>query len=103
VPLRVFFLVTEAAPDAALAERLLAALRRRVREGRLGLFLLHNPAAGEAGAAERLAPEAVRLRLPRPRPDYEWHVPAQFDTPEGFAFEQRIATALRDAIMDWQG
>jgi hypothetical protein len=102
VPLRVCFLVTEAAPDGALAARLLAALRRRVREGRLGLFLLHNPPGGEAGAAERLGPEAVLLRAPRPRPDYEWHVPAHFDTPEGFAFEHRVATALRDAMTDWQ-
>ena len=102
VPLRVFFLVTEAAPDAALAARLLAALRRRVREGRLGLFLLHNPPEGEAGAAERLLPEVVTLRAPRPRPDYEWHLPRHFDSPEGFAFEHRIATALRDAITDWQ-
>ncbi|MFC7472896.1 hypothetical protein ACFQS7_00915 [Dankookia sp. GCM10030260] len=103
VPLRVFFLVTEAAPDAALAARLIAPLRRRVREGRLGLFLLHNPVAGEPGAAEALTPEAVMLRLPRPSPGYEWHIPAQFDTPAGFAFEHRIAAALRDAIVGWQG
>jgi hypothetical protein len=102
VPLRVFFLVTEAAPDAALAQRLLAALRRRVRQGRVGLFILHNPAGGEAGAVEALAPDAVALRVPRPHPDYEWHVPAQFDTPAGFAFEHRIAMALRDAIAGWQ-
>lgn len=102
VPLRVFFLVTEAAPDAALAARLLTALRRRVREGRLGLFLLHNPVEGEAGAMERIGAEAVLLRAPRPYPAYEWHLPWHFDTPEGFAFEQRIATALRDAIAGWQ-
>jgi hypothetical protein len=102
VPLRVFFLVTETAPDAALVERLLAALRRRVREGRVGLFLLHNPPAGEAGAAERPLPEVVALRAPRPHPAYEWHLPRHFDSPEGFAFEHRIATALRDAISDWQ-
>lgn len=101
VPLRVCFLVMEEAPDAALAQRLLAPLRRRVREGRLGLFILHNPAEGEAGATERLAPEAVALRVPRPRLDYEWHLPGHFDSPEGFAFEHRIATALRDAITDW--
>ena len=103
VPLRVCFLVTEAAPDAALATRLLAALRRRVPQGRVGLFLLHNPAEGEPGAPERLLPDAVLLRAPRPHAAYEWHVPAHFDTPAGFAFEHRIAAALRDAILDWQG
>lgn len=103
IPLRVAFLVTEAAPDAALAARLLAALRRRVKEGRVGLFLLHNPAEGEMGAPERLGPEAVVLRVPRPEPGYEWHLPAHFDSPAGFAFEQRIASALRDAIAGWQG
>jgi hypothetical protein len=102
VPLRVFFLVTEAAPDAALAARLLAALRRRLREGRIGLFLLHNPVEGEAAGPERIGPEAVLLRAPRPRPDYEWHLPGHFDTPEGFGFEQRVAAALRDAIADWR-
>jgi hypothetical protein len=103
VPLRVCFLVTEAAPDAALAARLLAALRRRVREGRLGLFLLHNPPEGGTGEMERIGPDAMLLRVPRPHPAYEWHLPWHFDTPEGFAFEQRIAMALRDAIADWQG
>ncbi|TDH63280.1 hypothetical protein E2C06_07885 [Dankookia rubra] len=102
VPLRVCFLVTEAAPDAALAQRLLAALRRRVRESRLGLFLLHNPIEGVPGATEHLLPEAVALRVPRPHPTYEWHLPGHFDSPAGFAFEHRIATALRDAIADWQ-
>ncbi|MDO9709785.1 serine/threonine-protein kinase [Paracraurococcus lichenis] len=108
LPLRVAFLLTEeAAPDAALAERVLAALRRRARGGRVGLVLLHNPPAGEAGEAPsppgRLGPDALLLRVPAPRPGYQWHLPAHFDTPEGHAFEQRIANALRDAVAGWLG
>jgi hypothetical protein len=99
--LRVGFLVTEQAPDAALAARLLAALRRRVRDGRIGLFILHNPAEAEVGPAERFPAEAVVLQVPRPHPGYEWHLPAHLDTPEGFGFEHRIAAALRDAIAGW--
>ncbi|WP_431267797.1 hypothetical protein [Dankookia sp. P2] len=102
MPLRVFFLVTESMPDAALAAQVLGALRRRVREGRIGLFLLHNPVEGEAARPERIGPEVVLLRAPRPRPDYEWHLPGHFDSPAGFAFEHRIAAALRDAITGWQ-
>ena len=82
--------------------RLLAALRRRVREGRLGLFILHNPRGGRGrrgGAAA--APRWWCCRSRGRIPDYEWHLPAHLDTPEGFAFEHRIATALRDAIAGW--
>lgn len=102
VPLRVAFLVTEAAPEPALAERLLVALRRRARGGRVGVFLLHNPPEGEPGTPERFGPAAVALRAPLPRPGYQWHLPAHLDQPEGFAFEQRIATALRDAMAEWK-
>ena len=101
-PLRVFFLVTTAeAPDAALAGRLLAALRRRARGGRAALFLLHNPLEGEAAPPEALGPDAVLLRQPAPRPSYQWHLPAHLDSVEGFAFEQRIAHALREAMVGW--
>jgi hypothetical protein len=112
VPLRVAFLVTEReapdtalaereAPDTALAERLLAALRRRARGGRIGLFLLHMPPEGAAMPPMALGPDAVLLQAPPPRAGYQWHLPAHLDTAEGFAFEQRIMVALRDAVLGW--
>jgi hypothetical protein len=102
VPLRVCFLVTDReAPDAALAGRLLDALRRRARGGRVGLFLLHNPVAGDPAPPQALGPDAVALCVPQPRPGYQWHLPAHLDSPEGYAFELRIMTALRDAVTAW--
>ncbi|MCB4820439.1 hypothetical protein [Roseicella aerolata] len=102
VPLRVAFLVTEReAPDTALAERLLAAFQRRARGGRIGLFLLHMPPEGGAMPPEALGPDAVLLQAPPPRPGYQWHLPAHFDTAAGFAFEWRIMLALHDALLGW--
>ncbi|TCZ65905.1 hypothetical protein [Roseicella aquatilis] len=102
LPLRVAFLLTEQeAPEAAPAGRILAALRRRAPDGRTCLVWLHNPPAGEAAAPEPLGPDCVALRLPAPRRGYQWHLPEHLDSAEGFAFEQRIAAALRDAITGW--
>lgn len=103
VPLRVGFLVTTAAPDTTLAGRLLAALRRRTRDGRVALFLLHNPPEGEPAEPEPLGPDAVFLQAPNPYPGYQWHLPAHLDSPEGFAFEHRIAATLRDVMAEWNG
>ncbi|MBK1662505.1 hypothetical protein, partial [Paracraurococcus ruber] len=59
------------------------------------------PRQGEAAPPERLSEDALLLRAPWPGPSYQWHLPAQFDSPEGFGFERRIAAALRDAIAAW--
>ena len=91
------------APDAALAARILAALRRRAAGARLGLVLLHNPPEGEPGALEALSARAVALCVPAPHRGYQWHLPAHFNSAAGYAFEHRIAGALRDAIMGWLG
>jgi hypothetical protein len=65
--------------------------------------LLHTPQEGEPEPPRALSAEAMALRVPLPRPGYQWHLPAHFDSPEGFAFEHRIAAALRDAIQGWLG
>jgi hypothetical protein len=81
-----------------VAQRLLGALRRRLRRAAAHLVVLQTPQVGEALPPTPLGPGAVLLRVPQPAADYAWHLPATFDTPAGYAFEAACMTALRDVV-----
>jgi hypothetical protein len=100
-----FFLEAPGHLDAAALEaataRVHAALRARVRGARACLFVLQLLHTSEDEALRHFLPDCAILRVALPRPDYVWHLPAEFDTPAGTAFETRIANALLDCLVAW--
>lgn len=91
--------------DAAYLERVLRALDARPGWPRPHLVALHAPREPGplAGAADgwRLGGRIAALELPIPRPDYVWWHDLQNATPEGLAFETRIATWLMETTAAW--